>query len=86
MDSVKYIVKYLNGDIIIKVFVNGKLDRADKMPEKHKITLIEDCGKFNMTIEEGVIFLTKKMNRIQKAFDQQDRELEIMSTHNHRHH
>ena len=81
MDSIKYIVKYIYGDVIIKIFVNGKLEKVDKLPEKFKY----DCARSNMTVEEGVIFIQKKMNKIQKAFDQQNRELEIMSTHNHRH-
>ena len=81
MDSIKYIVKYIYGDVIIKIFVNGKLEKVDKLPEKFKY----DCARSGMTVEEGVIFIQKKMNKIQKAFDQQNRELEIMSTHNHRH-
>ena len=34
MDSIKYIVKYIYGDVIIKIFVNGKLEKVDKLPEQ----------------------------------------------------
>jgi hypothetical protein len=86
MEIVKYTAKYINGDIILKVFVNGKLKQSNKMTEEEKAEFKQDCAKFNMTIEEGVSFIQRKVNKIQRAFDQQDRELELMSTHNHRHH
>lgn len=86
MEIVKYTAKYINGDFIFKVFINGKLKQSNKLTEEQKAEFKQDCNKLNMTIEEGIIFIQKKMNRIQKAIDQQDRELELMSTHNHRHH
>lgn len=85
MEIVKFTAKYINGDLIFKVFVNGKLKQSNKLTEEEKAEFKSDCAKHNMTIEEGVISIQKRMNRIQKAFDQQNRELEIMSTHNHRH-
>lgn len=85
MEIIKYTAKYINGDLIFKVFVNGKLKQSNKLTEEQKAEFKHDCAKLNMTIEEGVISIQKRMNRIQKAFDQQNRELEIMSTHNHRH-
>lgn len=85
MEIVKYTAKYINGDLIFKVFINGKLKQSNKLTEKEKAEFKQDCDKLNMTIEEGVISIQKRMNRIQRAFDQQNRELEIMSTHNHRH-
>lgn len=85
MEIVKYTAKYINGDLIFKVFVNGKLKQSNKLTEKEKAEFKQYCDKLNMTIEEGIISIQKRMNRIQKAFDQQNRELEIMSTHNHRH-
>lgn len=85
MEIVKYTAKYINGDIILKVFVNGKLDKVNKMTEEQKAEFTSDCAKFNMTIEEGVIFIQKKVNRLQRAFDQQEKDFELMSTHNHHH-
>lgn len=85
MEIVKYTAKYINGDIFLKVFVNGKLKQSNKMTEEQKAEFKSDCIKFNMTIEEGIIFIQKRVNQIQKAMDQQDRDLELMSTHNHRH-
>lgn len=84
MEIVKYTAKYINGDIILKVFVNGKLDKVNKMTEEQKAEFKHDCDQFHMTLEEGVIFIQKRVNQIQKAIDQQDRELELMSTHRHR--
>ena len=84
MEIIKYTAKYINGDIILKVFVNGKLNKVNKMTEEQKAEFKADCVKFNMTIEEGIIFIQKRVNQIQKAMDQQDRELELMSTHRHR--
>lgn len=84
MEIVKYTAKYINGELIFKVFVNGKLTHSNKLNEEQKAEFKSDCAKFNMTIEEGIIFIQKRMNRIQKAMDQQDRDLELMSTHRHR--
>jgi hypothetical protein len=84
MEIVKFTAKYINGDLIFKVFVNGKLKQSNKLTEEQKAEFKSDCAKLNMTIEEGVISIQKRMNRIQKAFDQQNRELEIMATHRHR--
>lgn len=84
MEIVKYTAKYINGELIFKVFVNGKLTHSNKLNEEQKAEFKHDCAQFNMTVEEGVIFIQKRMNRIQKAMDQQDRDLEIMSTHRHR--
>lgn len=84
MEIIKYTAKYINGDIILKVFVNGKLKQSNKMTEEQKAEFKSDCAKFNMSIEEGIIFIQKRVNQIQKAMDQQDRELELMSTHRHR--
>lgn len=84
MESVKYTAKYINGELIFKVFVNGKLINSNKLNEEQKAEFKNDCDKLNMTIEEGIIFIQKRMNRIQKAMDQQDRDLELMSTHCHR--
>lgn len=86
MGIVRYTAKYINGDIILKVFVDGKLEKVTKMTEEQKAEFTSDCAKFNMTIEEGIIFIQKRVNRLQREFDQQHREFEIMSTHNHRHH
>lgn len=84
MEIVKYTARYINGELIFKVFVNGKLKHSNRLNEEEKAQFKHDCDQFNMTIEEGVIFIQKRMNRIQKAIDQQDRELELMSTHRHR--
>ena len=84
MEIVKYTAKYINGELIFKVFVNGKLAHSNKLNEEQKAEFKHDCEQSNMTVEEGVIFIQKRMNRIQKAMDQQDRELELMSTHRHR--
>ena len=84
MEIVKYTAKYINGELIFKVFVNGKLTHSNKLNEEQKAEFKHDCDQLNMTIEEGVVFIQKRMNRIQKAMDQQDRDLEIMSTHRHR--
>lgn len=85
MKIVKYTAKYINGDIILKVFVNGKLDKVNKMTEEQKAEFKHDCDQFNMTLEEGVIFIQKKVNKLQRAFDQQEKDFELMSTHNHHH-
>lgn len=84
MEIVKYTAKYINGDLIFKVFVNGKLKHSNRLNEEEKAKFKYDCEQSNMTVEEGVIFIQKRMNRIQKAIDQQDQELELMSTHRHR--
>lgn len=84
MEIVKYTAKYINGDIILKVFVNGKLEKVNKMTEEQKAEFKSDCVKFNMTIEEGIIFIQKRVNELQREFDQQDRDFELMSTHRHR--
>lgn len=86
MEIVKYTAKYINGDIILKVFVNGKLKQSNKMTEEQKAEFKSDCDKFNMTLEEGVIFIQKRVNRLQRAFDQKEKDFELMSTHNHRNH
>lgn len=84
MEIVKYTAKYINGDLIFKVFVNGKLKQSNKLTEKEKAEFKQDCDKLNMTIEEGIIFIQKKVNRLQREFDQQEKDFELMSTHRHR--
>lgn len=86
MEITKFTAKYINGNITFKVFVNGKLKQSNILTEEEKIKFEHDCAQSNMTLLEGVIFIQKKMNRLQRAIYQQNRELELMSTHNHRHH
>ena len=84
MEIVKYTAKYINGELIFKVFVNGKLKQSNKLTEEQKAEFKHDCDQFNMTVEEGIIFIQKRMNRLQRAFDQQEKDFELMSTHRHR--